>query len=602
MSRLRLAVCLAVLLAPAAALAQTVGGGYWRTDGNKIVDSNGNPVRFSGVNWNGFESGNHVVHGLWGGGRNMLSLLDQIQSLGFNLIRLPFSGDTLVPGRMPQNIDYSLNPELQGMSAIEIMDFFVAECGKRGIRIILDYHRIQAGHTPELGLWFIPNSSYTEALWIDNWKKLVQRYVNNPTVVGVDLFNEVHADGSHPGPFWDADGANEPYNWRTAARRCAEALLSVNSNLLICIQGMHGYGSETSWWGANHMGIKDHPITLSVPNRIVYSVHDYGPNVWDQPWHNDPAFPNNLPGFWDRQWGFVHNEGLGPIWIGEWGSKLDNTRENQWATALRDYIQAKGLSWTWWCWTPNSHDTGGILTDDWNTVHQSKMNHLSPVMYPGFAPPGGGGGTPPPPSGQAPYGGTARGIESAIQAEDFDEGGEGVAYHDTDAANSGGQYRSTGVDIEASSDAGGGYNVGWLAPGEWLEFTVDVGTAGTYTLEARVASALNGGAFHVEFGGVDTTGPIAAPSTGGWQAWTTVTATDVALGAGTQVMRVVFDGGSFNLNWLKFTLVAADPSAGGGGGGAGAAGPGGGGDNDNGCGATGAEVLLLLGLMALRRR
>ncbi len=382
-----------VLLACLASAAP--GDGWWRTDGNKIVDAAGTPVRFSGVNWNGFESGNYVVHGLWGGARNMLSMLDQVQSLGFNLIRLPFSGDTLSPGRMPQNIDYGLNPELSGKSAIEIMDFLVTECGQRGIRIILDYHRIQAGSAPENGLWYVPGSStYTEQFWIDNWKALAGRYANNPTVVGVDLFNEVHAGDGHAGPFWSADGTNEPVNWRTAARRCAEAILAINPNLLICVQGMDGYGGETSWWGANHMGIKDHPLVLSVPHRLVYQVHDYGPNVWNQPWHNDPDFPDNLPAFWDRQWGFVHDEGIGPVWIGEWGSKLDIAKEVQWATALRDYVKSKGLSWTWWTWTPNSGDTGGILKDDWTSVQQAKLDLIDSVKYPGFA--GGGGGTPPP--------------------------------------------------------------------------------------------------------------------------------------------------------------------------------------------------------------
>ncbi len=383
---------------PKLAFAQSPGTGYWRTEGNRIVDASGAQVRFSGVNWNGFESGNYVVHGLWGGARNWKSMLDQMRTLGFNLIRLPFSGD-IFGGRMPLNIDTALNPDLAGKSSLEIMDMIVAEAGARGIRIILDYHRIQAGYTPENGLWYVPGSgTYTEQGWIDNWRALVGRYLGNPTVVGCDLFNEVHADASHPGPFWSADGANEPYNWRTAARRCAEAVLSVNPNLLICVQGLHEYGGQTSWWGANLMGLADHPFTLSVPNRVVYEIHDYGPNVWNQPWHNAPNFPANLPGFWDGQWGFVHDRGIGPVWVGEWGSKLDIPKEVQWAATLRDYIQAKGLSWTWWTWSPNSGDTGGILQDDWQNVQQAKLDLVAPVMYPGFAPSGGGS----PPSGGGP--------------------------------------------------------------------------------------------------------------------------------------------------------------------------------------------------------
>jgi aryl-phospho-beta-D-glucosidase BglC (GH1 family) len=393
---------------PSLVPAQSLGDGYWHTSGNRIVDSHNQQVRFSGVNWNGFESGNFAPHGLWGGARNWKSMLQQMDALGFNLIRLPFAGETLTPGRMPQNIDYGLNPDLAGKTSLEIMDMIVAECGSLGIRIILDYHRVQAGGTPEDGLWFIPGTSHTEQLWIDNWKALVARYAGNPTVVGCDLFNEVHA-GGHPGPFWSADGADEPYNWRTAARRCGDAILSVNPNLLICVQGMHEYGGQTGWWGAVHLGVKDHPLTLSVANRLVYSIHDYGPNVWVQPWHNDPAFPNNLFTHWDAQWGFLHNDGIAPVWIGEWGSKLDVTKEVQWATKLRDYIQQKGLSWTWWCWNPNSGDTGGILQDDWTSTHPAKLDLVAPVQYAGFS--GGSGGSPPPSGGTGGSGGGGEGSE-----------------------------------------------------------------------------------------------------------------------------------------------------------------------------------------------
>jgi endoglucanase len=185
---------------------------------------------------------------------------------------------------------------------------------------------------------------------------------------------------------------------------------------------MYKYGSSTSWWGANQQGIVDHPISLNVANRIVYEVHDYGPNVWNQPWHNDPNFPNNLPGFWDTQWGFVHNNNIGPIWIGEWGSKLDITKEVQWATTLRDYISSKHLSWTWWTFGPNSGDTGGILQDDWTHTQSAKLSLVNPVQYPVFAPSSGTGAPPAPPppsgSGEGSGGGSGgcglTGLEAAV--------------------------------------------------------------------------------------------------------------------------------------------------------------------------------------------
>jgi endoglucanase len=391
--RLDLRSLLTLFLLPATASAQS---GWWKTDGHRITDAAGNTVRFSGVNWNGFESDNYVVHGLWGGlGRTWSSYLDQMQSLGFNLIRLPFCGPLLDPGRMPNSIDYGTNPDLAGLTAMQVMDKIVAGCQSRGIRIILDYHRIEAGFTPEAGLWY--NASHPESVWIQRWKAIVDRYKNDSTVVGVDLFNEVHGSAT-----WEADNVNVANNWRWAAKRCAAEILAINPNLLICVQGMHAYGGEAGWWGAVHLGVKVHPLTLSVPNRLVYSIHDYGPIVWDQPFHQAPNYPANLPGHWDHQWGFLHDDNLAPVWVGEWGAMLDPAhpkyaREVQWLNALRDYIDAKGLSWTWWCWTPNSGDTGGILKDDWTTVHASKTSALASVMYPGFGggpPSGGGGGAP----------------------------------------------------------------------------------------------------------------------------------------------------------------------------------------------------------------
>src|SRR5439155_1587484 len=88
-----------------------------------------------------------------------------------------------------------------------------------------------------------------------------------------------------------------------------------------------------------------------------------------------------------------------------------------------------------------------------------------------------------------PFGGTARALPGTIQAEDFDNGGEGVAYHDVESANYGGAYRtSEGVDIQGTSDTGGGYNVGWMAPGEWLKYSVNFSASGLYTLSGRIAT------------------------------------------------------------------------------------------------------------------
>jgi probable HAF family extracellular repeat protein len=155
-----------------------------------------------------------------------------------------------------------------------------------------------------------------------------------------------------------------------------------------------------------------------------------------------------------------------------------------------------------------------------------------------------------------PFRGVAWTIPGTVQAEDFDNGGEGMAYHDAGAGNDGGQYRSSDVDIEATRDAGGGYNVGWISPGEFLAYTVNIARGGTFELEARVAAAGAGGSFHVDVDGANATGSLTIPDTGGWQAWTTVSTT-ITLPAGIHILRVSFDAAGpngiiGNLNYLRF--------------------------------------------------
>jgi probable HAF family extracellular repeat protein len=169
------------------------------------------------------------------------------------------------------------------------------------------------------------------------------------------------------------------------------------------------------------------------------------------------------------------------------------------------------------------------------------------------------------PQGAAfPFGGAARPIPGIIQAEDYDGGGQNVGYFDTGRGNDGDAYRDDDVDIQRTTDTGGGYNVGWMARTEWLQYTVNVATAGTYRLDLRVAANGTGGRVHVEFGGVDKTGPMNIPNTGGWQAWRTISA-PVTLAAGTQRMRVMIDAAGptgivGNLNFINVASTSATPT------------------------------------------
>jgi beta-glucanase (GH16 family) len=155
---------------------------------------------------------------------------------------------------------------------------------------------------------------------------------------------------------------------------------------------------------------------------------------------------------------------------------------------------------------------------------------------------------------QAPFPDAPHQIPGTIQAENFDLGGQGLSYNDCDPTNNGGQYRESGVDIEASTE--GGYNISWMCRGEWIEYTVDVQTAGTYALDVRVASIATGGGFQIERDGQALTNPVYFLPTGGWQQWQDASTT-IELEAGEQVLRFVNLGAfdtEFNLNWMTFSL------------------------------------------------
>jgi len=156
---------------------------------------------------------------------------------------------------------------------------------------------------------------------------------------------------------------------------------------------------------------------------------------------------------------------------------------------------------------------------------------------------------------ESAYGGTPWTVPGTIQAENYDIGGEGVAYHDNDATNLGGQYRiSDGVDIETTSDVGGGYDVGYTNAGEWLKYTVNVTTTGSYTFQARMASTTAGNTFHVEIDGLNISGSITVPNSGGWQTWETVSFTTPTITNGQHVIRFYEETGGYNINY--FNLIA----------------------------------------------
>jgi hypothetical protein len=146
-------------------------------------------------------------------------------------------------------------------------------------------------------------------------------------------------------------------------------------------------------------------------------------------------------------------------------------------------------------------------------------------------------------------------IPGVITLEDYDGGGEGVGYHDTNTGNNGGKYRpSEGVDIDFAKNEGGGYQVGWTSTGEWMNYTVVVKETGYYNTFILAGTNREDGVFHLEFDGVDVTGQLKVPNTGDYHKRQNII-TSVYLTKGPHVMRFFVDHEGFDVKSVTFRPI-----------------------------------------------
>ena len=398
---------LAMALASLSARAQ--GAGYWHTSGSKIVDANGVTVRLAGINWYGAETPDYLVHGLWA--QDYKTVLNTIKSLGYNVIRIPFSNQLVESNPVPTNYtSYAnggvVNSQLVGQTALQDLDTIIAYAGSIGLRVILDNHRSEAGETNEAsGLWY--TSAYPQANWIADWKTMATRYSastftfnGNPTVIGMDLRNEPHLSGSGAttGSCWTGDTATNgcpvsltAQNWPVAAEAAGNAILAINPKLLIFVEGNDCYSGVCGWQGGNLIGVANYPVTLSVANQLVYSAHDYGPNLYQQSWFNGSTTPTSLDATWNKYWGYISGAGIAPVWLGEFGTDNTNTdiestaagSQGQWFESLVSYLQSNpSVNWTYWAL--NGEDTYDLLNGNYDAtpVSSLKQSLLTSIQFP----------------------------------------------------------------------------------------------------------------------------------------------------------------------------------------------------------------------------
>ena len=360
-------------------LAAAPDHGFWSATGSRIVSSTGATVRIAGVNWSGFETTNMVPGGLKV--QDYRTILRGIHAAGYNTIRIPFSNQMVESPIVPANVAFEdaagqpINSDLVDLDSMQILDRIIDAARQIGLKVILDNHRSEAGSSAEAsGLWY--TDQYPETAWIADWTTLAARYKGNATVIGFDLRNEPH-NASQGGSCWSCGGATD---WHLAAQRAGNAVLRINSSLLIFVEGTDTVGSESDFWGGNLAGVRTAPVRLSIPGRLVYSVHVYGPTEYQQSWFNAATTPASLAALYHRHWGFISESGIAPVWIGEFGTPnndadVSSTKpgsEGQWFQALVAYLGSHpNIGWSYW--GINGDDRYGLLDASYDATPSNAL-------------------------------------------------------------------------------------------------------------------------------------------------------------------------------------------------------------------------------------
>jgi endoglucanase len=387
------------------------GSGGWTTSGTKILAPNGSQYIISGINWYGFETPDAVAHGLWS--YDISTILNLVKSYGYNTLRIPYSNQMWESDPVPQN-DVGCT-SCAGLHARDILAKIINYAGSIGLHVILDNHRSEAGESAEQsGLWYA--SGYPESSWINDWLS-VQRWVHGqtqtlgstdtvtvnylasdglPIVLGYDLRNEPHVQGTYPneytsGASWGSgDGINPATNpnpnpfspscvsssscfdWRLAAERAGDSILGDAaahgwSDPLLFVEGVSAYPTASgtqaagpyngTWWGGDLQGVNGNsnnagaPIVFNrggsasslgpaVNNQVVYSAHEYGPTLFQQSWFNSSTCyksgcsSSSLVDVWNSNWAYLATpNGINPSWPGHSSYPWSNTGATPYTSA-----------------------------------------------------------------------------------------------------------------------------------------------------------------------------------------------------------------------------------------------------------------------------
>lgn len=321
--------------------------GYLSTRGSQIVDAGGTPVRISSIGWDGTDGkAGAALEGLWA--TSYRTILQSIKDDGFNAVRIPWSNVNLdvpiagVGTKEVNGVEWTKNADLRGLTTMQVFERVVEHARRIGLKVIFDHHTDDGngGQQPN-GLWIDkgPGTDGTDgvagivgtvdaARFEADWVRFARAFANEPTVIGFDLDNEPH------GALWGGGG---PTDIRKMFIDVGNAIHAVNPGVLIICEPSEDYTSPTDEGNVSLANISSKPVLLKIPNKVVYSVHEYPNEVTQLKLDSGPEFVKHM----NYAWGDVVKHQLAPVWIGEMGSDMKSTGSEAWAKTLLEYMNGK---------------------------------------------------------------------------------------------------------------------------------------------------------------------------------------------------------------------------------------------------------------------
>ena len=474
--------------------------------------------------------------------------IDSLAAWGFNSVRLPMHYNLYT---LPIEDEPIVGQNTWLDKGFEMTDSLIAWCAANNMWVVLDLHAAPGGQGYDEAISdYDPNkpslweSTANRAKTVALWKKLAERYVDEPWIGGYDLLNEVN---------WNLPGGTL---LRNLYGDITDSIRAVDNNHIIFIEG--------NWFANDFTG-----LTPPWDDNMVYSPHKY----WSI---NDQG---------SIQWVLdLRDEYNIPLYLGESGEN-----SNVWFRDAIRLLEDRGIGWAWWP-MKKIEAIAGPLSIKKSTGYENLLNYWK-------------GNGPQPSVAEAtatlmdlterlkiencfyqkdvidamfrqvysdeaiPY--KVQNIPGVVYAADFDMGRNEVAYYDVDVAtyhvstgsftawNSGWAYRNDAVDLEPSQDPtnANGYGVGFTSTGEWIQYSVDVASSSVYNVEVRIANGGSDGAFHFTAKGADISLPYYVPNTGGYQNWETLVIPNVILSPSDDKIRMFVDEGGYNVGSFKFIEV-----------------------------------------------